>query len=283
MDNDERKERVLELGNQAKLKLEEAVGDYTAFKAACSAVNPKLVQLYADAGLAPPAPKPVEIMTYTEVGHSARASEVAEVMEVLANIGTFVGLTKSMGPAVTKYLKKTQKISASFAEKELISRSITLYEDALSASRGVAGVAEKIEIKVTAGDVAGHVVAGVMAGVAVGVLDGIIWAAEDATLTAHLKDAIKALHPLRTATYLSHARTKAALDSIKATDAMVDALSSLASNAAASALQAGHNAIVTSVEKTIARAASLDSVITQLKQMDVDNASLTSDDPDYQV
>lgn len=287
MDNDDRKARILELGAQTKLELQHASEDYEAFKTQCAVVNPKLAKLYSDAGLAAPAVTQVEIMEYTHVGHEERASEIADVMAVIASITTFAGLTKSMGPAVTKYLKNTQRISEDFADKALVSKSVTVYEDALAASKGLPTKAGTIEIEVTAGDVTGHVIAGMFAGVAVGVLDGIIWATEETVLKKHLQDAITALHPLRTAVYLSRARTNAALGCMTATEAMVDALDVLPKNSKRSALDGiknkRKNAIVLQIENKLSVNASPSSIAQLLKSSDAQNGSKTGDDPEYKI
>jgi hypothetical protein len=281
LDNDERKTRILELGDQTKLDLESAASEYADFKLACVRLNPKLAAFYTSAGLAAPPQKTIEVMKYTQLGTEENVSEVAEVLEAIADVTLFVGLTQQLGPAATKFLVNKQLITEEFAEKQLVSKCITIYEDALGRSKGVEGADGVVEIEITAGDVAGHVVAGIFAGIAVGVLDGIIWRIEEEILKGELQTAITALHPLRTATLLCRKRTMAALDSIQSIDALVDALDAAEKEKKAEALSAQRNVIAKTVVAAINKGATLDDVVAELKKRDADNGSVTSDDPDY--
>lgn len=285
--NDSRKNRVLELGSQTKLFLEEATRDYEDFQKEAATLNKKLAALYLAAGLAPPPLKSVEILKAQNVGNETMSSTVADVLEVIADVALFVSITKSLGPPATKYLTNTQKISDTFGERLLVEKSISLYEDALGASRGVAAAPETVDIAITGGEVAGHVVAGLLAGVAVGVLDGIIWVAEEEQLKSHLKKAIKSLHPLRTAMLLSKRHTAAARQSLQTVDTMVEALEghdqAQLKKALDSPTAASKNIVVKSIEKILSTAVTPEDAATDLQRRDKINKSYTDDDPKYQT
>lgn len=286
-DNDKRKTRVLELGSQAKLFLDEATNDYELFQAETEVLNKKLADLYVAAGLTPPPPKSVEILKAQGTGLDAVPNTVAIVLEVIADIALFVSITRSLGPPAAKFLAQTRKMPANLAEKVVLEKSITIYEDALGASRGVGAAPEVVEIEITGADVAGHVLAGIVAGVAVGVLDGIIWASEEAELKSHLTDAITALHPLRTSMLIAKRYAASARHSLQTVDAMVEALNGhdekTLQKVLADPKSAGGNAVVKCVNKILGLAGTPATVAADLKKRDTTNRSYTQDDPAYQV
>ncbi len=248
-DNDLRHARVLELGAQTKLYLDDATKDYDTFKTKCTVLKPKIVSIYQQAGLTAPSDKQVEILEYTQVGRNSASSEVADVLEVIADIGVFVSTTKALGPPANKWLKQSGKMSEANATKLALDKSINLYDDALSVSKVVPGAKVKVDIKITGVDMAGTILAGLVAGAAVDAIDLAIFFAEQSTLKAHLKEAITALHPLRTAMLLAKRRTRTALDSLSDTEALLDALEGRSAQVTAKALQDGQNVPASAISR----------------------------------
>ena len=199
MDNDARQARVLQLGDQTKLYLDDATADYDLFKQQCTALNPKIASIYQQAGMQVPAQKQVEILQYMQTGQSVMTSEVAVVLEVIGDIATFAEITTSLGPPAAKWLKDTKLMPAAAAEKEVLSGSELLYNDALGASRGVPGQPVKVDIEITGADIAGHVLSAMVAGLVIGLLDLTLYYVDKASVQKHLQEAINGLHPLRTA------------------------------------------------------------------------------------
>jgi len=315
-DNDKRHRRILELGDQTKLYLDQARTDYEQFQLMCAKVTADVSAVYTKAGLRPPDPKAVEILKYTEVGHTKATSEVAIVLEVIADISFFVSTTRSLGPPAAKWLSDTGKMPAKWAEKEILRKSKEIlanemfadevggFQDALveAAAEGagdelaqglvaqgvVQADADALAAKaiaaakpITGADIAGHILSGVVAGVAVGAIDLTIYFAQQALLKGHLIAAIEGLHPLRTAMLITRRRTREALDSLQATEAMVDALAQQAPTLQAKALAGQENTIVGVVEAALENAASLPSLISELKNADATAQSYIADDPDY--
>ena len=80
---------------------------------------------------------------------------------------------------------------------------------------------------------------------------------------------------------LSKHHTRCALDSLKSTDALLDALDGLPQASLAKALTDGTNAIVLTVESELEKAATPATVAVELQNLDAADKSHTDDDPAY--
>lgn len=259
-DNDNRKARVLELGSEAQNFLYQATEDFNTFTALLATVNQQIADAYREAGLEPPKTTPVDILQSAQVPGE---NYVVDVVEILADIGGFIGTVKYLTPGATRALVAVGAMSEETAAKVLTKFTLPIFDK---------------EVTITIGDVAGSIIGGIVGGIAVAGLDLAIDAIEGSIARDKLREGINQVFPLRAGVRLSQDKAATLLESLRAVKTTLDAITGAGIPLTDTLIR---NLINRDVNPSVAKEQAITNatVSSELRQLDVSNQSWTNEDP----
>lgn len=256
-DNDNRRNRLTQLGSDCQDFLTQAQSYYAEFKTLNSQVNSQIVAVYQKAGLQAPTTTSIDVLQAQKAIYQINTADtIVEVSNMVLGVGGVAVTIAYFAPAATTLLVETGVLGAETASTVLIS--------ALGA-------------ELTVGALAGGIVGGLVVGVVLVGIGLAIDAIEGAVLRDHLRKGIYQTDQLR-------ASTKFALDKSKTLVDLLTSVQTTCQSLLESDIELSDAIIQNLIQKNAIPALQAmssinkDQVLNELRQLDASRSSWTNED-----
>jgi hypothetical protein len=258
-DNDNRRNRLIQLSSNTQSFLNDAKKAYQEFTSLNTEVNVKIVAVYQKAGLTPPLVSPVDILEAQKtVNNIATGDTIVEVSNILLGVGGLVATISYFAPAATTLLVEAGALEAETASAVLFS--------ALGA-------------EFTVGALAGGIVGGLVVGIVVVGIGLAIDAFEGYEFRDELRQGIYQTCQLRASTKFALDKSKTLVDYLQSVKTTCDSL-------LASSIELTDEIITNLIQKNAIPALKAiesitkNSIISELASLDQSWNSWTNEDED---
>ncbi|SHM62729.1 hypothetical protein SAMN05444266_109242 [Chitinophaga jiangningensis] len=260
-DNNNRKLRLLELADTAKVDLNDAQKDYKEFESLLTQVNESIATAYKKAGLKAPEVSKLTILDKSQTGKNELT---VTITKALLGVVTWVGAVRYLTPGATKLLVSSGVMAETTAAKVLTEFTIPLIEK---------------RITFTIGKIAGSAIGFALGTAIVTAVEIGIVAIKESQDRDELRKGIKEVFPFRAGTRLSKRKAETLLDSLRALKTTFDVLNRRQSTKLTE--KEIEDIIKEDVEPSVTKANKITaaSIAEELKKDDHDNHSWTKEDP----
>ncbi|WDH83257.1 hypothetical protein [Paenibacillus urinalis] len=256
-DNDKRQARLIELSSDTQNFLNQLKNNYAEFTLLNQEINAKIADLYTQHGLTVPDVTSFDILQASGAAHDVSTGDTAVgITNILVDVASFLITVQYLAPGVTAVL---------------VDSGIMAAETAATVLGSVLGV------EIAVGTLAGGLIAGVIAAVVVVGIGLAIDAIEGAILRSKLRHGIHQMDQVRASLKLSLDKAIIVVESMKSIQRALDSLQQ--SNIEISDVVV-RNIVQKTVEPALAQAdaVTLQNVIAELKLLDQQRGSWTSED-----